>query len=109
MRRVDADLDVQAVMTQQDRGERVTFFSVAREARGVRESGRVSTGELADEPPAVVVPFEAKGEHEQAVRAHLLETHGLVDAVYQDDLSAQRLAAAVDLPGLGDRHRRNWR
>jgi predicted glycosyltransferase len=45
---------------------------------------------------AVLVPFAAGGETEQTRRAELLEKRGLGVAVAEADLSAERLAEAVD-------------
>lgn len=51
---------------------------------------------LASRARAVVVPFAGGEETEQALRANLLAERGLLQAVRESDLSAARLAAAID-------------
>jgi len=50
---------------------------------------------LAARPPAVVVPFAAERETEQALRAARLAPSGIFEIVTEADLSADRLAAAI--------------
>jgi predicted glycosyltransferase len=45
--------------------------------------------------PAVVVPYEAKGETEQQLRAGILAERGLLSAVPAAELTPERLAAAI--------------
>lgn len=51
---------------------------------------------LASRARAVVVPFAGGEETEQALRANLLAERGLLQAVRESDLTAERLAAAID-------------
>jgi predicted glycosyltransferase len=46
--------------------------------------------------PAVLVPFAAAGETEQAMRAERLAARGLAEVVAERDLAPARLAAAID-------------
>ena len=50
---------------------------------------------------AVLVPFAAKGETEQTVRAGHMAAAGLAQIVREDELTPQRLAAAVDAAWAG--------
>ena len=45
---------------------------------------------------AVIVPYSDKREQEQAVRARMLASHGLVELVPDDALNPARLAQAID-------------
>ena len=51
---------------------------------------------LASRARAVVVPFSGGEETEQALRANLLAERGLLQMVRESDLSAERLASAID-------------
>jgi predicted glycosyltransferase len=51
---------------------------------------------LAAHLPAVMVPFAEGGESEQLLRAQLLERQGLLHLVPPDQLTPERLAAAID-------------
>lgn len=51
---------------------------------------------LASRARAVVIPFAGGEETEQALRATLLAERGLLKVVREADLSAERLAAAID-------------
>jgi len=50
--------------------------------------------------PAVLVPFAAEGETEQAMRAARLGARGLAEVVDERDLAPPVLAAAIDRAGL---------
>jgi predicted glycosyltransferase len=50
---------------------------------------------LAAGAPAVVVPFSAGRENEQALRAELFAARGIVESVAEPDLTPERLAAAI--------------
>ncbi len=51
---------------------------------------------LASRARGVVVPFSGGEETEQALRANLLAQRGLLQVVRESELSAERLAAAID-------------
>jgi len=50
--------------------------------------------------PAVLVPFAAEGETEQAMRAERLAARGLAEVVAERDLAPAALAAAIDRAAL---------
>jgi len=69
---------------------------LARAALSISQAGYNTTLEvLAAGTPAIVVPFAAGSETEQALRAQLLAERGLLTVVPEAELSPRRLAEAV--------------
>ena len=70
---------------------------VARACVSVSQAGYNTIQDvLAARTPAVLVPFAAEGETEQAMRAERLAARGLAEVVAETDLAPATLAAAID-------------
>lgn len=84
-----------AIVVERARGD---FPSLLANARlSVSQGGYNTTMEvLRARVPAVVVPYAAKAETEQTLRAQLLQARGLLRVVPQAELSPAVLAAACD-------------
>ncbi|MCB1490788.1 MAG: glycosyltransferase [Rhodobiaceae bacterium] len=77
---------------------RPDFAGLLKRARASVSQGGYNTvmDVLSANVPAVIVPISASGETEQRQRAEILARRGLVTCLPEDDLTPQRLAAAVD-------------
>lgn len=77
---------------------RPDFQTLLRQCRlSISQAGYNTVAEvLCASAPALLVPFEGTTETEQLQRAERLEQRGLVEVVREQDLSPERLAAAVD-------------
>jgi len=83
------------IVVERARGDFPTLLSNAR--LSISQGGYNTTMEiLRAKVPAVVVPYAAKAETEQTLRAELLQARGLLHVLPQAGLTPEALAAACD-------------
>lgn len=83
------------IIVERARGDFPTLLSNAR--LSISQGGYNTTMEvLRAGVPAVLVPYAAKAETEQTLRAELLQARGLLHVLPQADLTPEVLAAACD-------------
>ncbi|MEQ9045029.1 MAG: glycosyltransferase, partial [Sneathiellaceae bacterium] len=84
-----------AIVVERARGDFPTLVSNAR--LSVSQGGYNTTMEVMRAGvPAVIVPYAARAETEQTLRAELLQARGLLHVVPQAELTPAVLAAACD-------------
>ena len=95
-----SDMGDGRVVVERMRGDFTTLL--ANCAVSVSQAGYNTIMEiLATRARAVVVPFAAGAETEQTLRARALSERGYLEVVYEPELDASRLAAAIDRAAFG--------
>lgn len=85
-----------AIVVERARGDFPSLVSNAR--LSISQGGYNTTMEvMRAQVPTVIVPYAAKAETEQTLRAELLQARGLLHVVPQAGLTPQALAAACDV------------